>query len=79
MLLLDTQIGHKMITNIEKIEIIQNRINTMSLHVTALREDISRVPLGDHPEKPARQYVLDDILGIIDALEIEKEALTNQG
>ena len=51
----------------------------MNLHVTALREDISRVPLGDHPEKPARQYVLDDILGIIDALEIEKIALTNQG
>lgn len=68
-----------MITNIEKIDIIQNRINSMTLHVTALREDILQIPQGDHAEKPTRQYVLNDILGIIDALEIEKAALTNQG
>jgi len=68
-----------MITNIEKIEIMQNRINTMNLHVTALLEDISQAPLGDHPEKPTRQSVLDNILDIIDDLEIEKIALTNQG
>ena len=68
-----------MVTNIEKIDIIQNRINSMRLHVTALREDILQVPQGDHAEKPTRQYVLDKIIGIIDALEIEKTALTNQG
>lgn len=68
-----------MINNIEKIEIIQNRINTMSLHVTSLSKDILQIPQGDHAEKPTRQYVLNDILGIIDALEIEKAALTNQG
>ena len=68
-----------MVTNIEKIDIIQNRINSMRLHVTALREDILQVPQGDHAEKPTRQYVLDNIIGIIDALEIEKTALTNQG
>jgi hypothetical protein len=68
-----------MVTNIEKIGIIQNRINSMRLHVTALREDILQVPQGDHAEKPTRQYVLDNIIGIIDALEIEKTALTNQG
>jgi hypothetical protein len=68
-----------MITNIEKIDIIQNRINSMRLHVTALREDILQAPQGDNSEKPTRQYVLDNILGIIDALEIEKTALTNQG
>ena len=68
-----------MVTNIEKIDIIQNRINSMRLHVTALREDILQVPQGDHPEKPTRQDVLDNIIGIIDALEIEKTALTNQG
>jgi hypothetical protein len=68
-----------MITNIEKIDILQNRINTMNLHVTALREDISQAPFGDHAEKPTRQSVLDNILGIIDDLEIEKIALTNQG
>jgi hypothetical protein len=78
-LLLDTQDGHKMITNIEKIQIMQDRINTMNLHVMALREDISQAPLGDHVEKPTRQSVLDNILGIINALEIEKTALTNQG
>jgi hypothetical protein len=77
-LLLDTQHGHKMITNIEKIDIIQDKINTMNLHVTVLREDILQTPLGDHAEKPTRQSVLDSILGVIDALEIEKLALTNQ-
>lgn len=68
-----------MITNMEKIEIIQNRINTMSSHATALGKDILEVPLGDNPEKPTRQSVLNNILGIIDALEMEKTALTNQG
>jgi hypothetical protein len=67
-----------MITNIEKIEIIQSKINMMALHVSALREDISRVPLGDDVEKPTRQSVLDSILSIINAMEIEKMALTNQ-
>ena len=51
----------------------------INLHVSALLEDISREPLGDDPEKPTRQSVLNDILGIINALEIEKTALTNQG
>ena len=51
----------------------------MNLHVSALREDISREPLGDDPEKPTRQSVLDDIISVIDAMEIEKIALTNQG
>jgi hypothetical protein len=68
-----------MINNLEKIEIIQNKIHTMSFHVTSLIEDINNNPLGDNAEKPSRQSVLDDILSIIDALEIEKEALTNQG
>lgn len=68
-----------MLNNIEKIEIIQGKINMINLHVSALLEDISREPLGDDPEKPTRQSVLNDILGIINALEIEKTALTNQG
>jgi hypothetical protein len=68
-----------MITNIEKIEIMQNRINTMNLHVTSLREDILQAPYAEHAEKPTRQSVLDDILGIINALEIQKTSLTNQG
>ena len=68
-----------MITNLEKIQMMQNRINEMNLHVTYLREDILQAPFGDHAEKPTRQSVLDNILGIIDALEIEKLALTNQG
>jgi len=68
-----------MINNIEKIEIIQSKINIMNLHVSALREDISREPLRDDPEKPTRQSVLDDIISVIDAMEIEKIALTNQG
>jgi hypothetical protein len=68
-----------MINNTEKIEIIQSKINIMNLHVSALREDISREPLGDDPEKPTRQSVLDDIISVIDVLEIEKIALTNQG
>ena len=66
-----------MITNIEKIEIIQNRINMINLHVTALREDILKSPLGDNPEKPTRQSVLDKLLSDIDFLELEKLTLTN--
>jgi hypothetical protein len=68
-----------MLNNIEKIEVIQGKINMMNLHVTSLREDILQAPYADHAEKPTRQSVLDDILGIINALEIEKLALTNQG
>ena len=67
-----------MITNIEKIDIIQNRINSMRLHVTALREDILQTPQGDHAEKPTRQSVLDNILSVINDLETTKIALTNQ-
>ncbi len=51
----------------------------MNLHVSALLDDISREPLGDDPEKPTRQSVLNDIISVIDVLEIEKLALTNQG
>lgn len=79
MLLLGIRHTHKMITNIEKIEIIQNRINMMNLHVAALREDILKSPIGDDPEKPTRQYVLDNILNVIYILESEKLTLTNQG
>jgi hypothetical protein len=68
-----------MINNIEKIEILQSKINMMNLHVSALLDDISREPLGDDPEKPTRQSVLNDIISVIDVLEIEKLALTNQG
>jgi hypothetical protein len=68
-----------MINNIEKIEIVQSKINMMNLHVSALIDDISREPLGDDPEKPTRQSVLNDIISVIDVLEIEKLALTNQG
>jgi len=68
-----------MINNIEKIEIVQSKINMMNLHVSALLDDISREPLGDNPEKPTRQSVLNDIISVIDVLEIEKLALTNQG
>jgi hypothetical protein len=68
-----------MINNIEKIEIVQSKINMMNLHVSALLDDISREPLGDDPEKPTRQSVLNDIISVIDVLEIEKLALTNQG
>jgi len=68
-----------MLNNIEKIEVIQGKINMMNLHVSALLDDISREPLGDDPEKPTRQSVLNDIISVIDVLEIEKLALTNQG
>lgn len=68
-----------MITNTDKIEALQNKINMLNLHITSLREDILESPFGDNVEKPTRQAVLDDILSIIEALEIEKIALTNQG
>lgn len=68
-----------MISNEEKINEIQNRIVLLSLHRTALENDILSNPQGDHPDKRPRQQVLDDILSTINALDLEKEALTNQG
>ena len=68
-----------MISNQDKIQVIQDRIDALFIHVPALEEDILNNPGNDHPEKRSRQEVLNDILLSIRVLEAEKNTLTNQG
>jgi hypothetical protein len=66
-----------MINNIYKIQIIDERIGLLNLHVTALQNDIAENPMGDDPDKPTRQSVLDNLFIMIDALETEKNTLSS--
>ncbi len=64
-----------MINNTYKIQLIQDRIDLINLHVKALEDDIAENPMGDDPNKPTRQSVLDDFLVMIDALKAEQNEL----
>lgn len=66
-----------MIENRYKIQIIDERIGLLSLHVYAIQDDIAENPTGDDPNKPTRQSVLENLLLMIDALEIEKNTLSS--
>lgn len=67
-----------MITNIEKIEIINSHIDSISPHILALENDIAQNPQGDIEGKPLRSDVLLEFVNKKEALELEKQALTNQ-
>lgn len=69
--------GFKMIGNIYKIERIEERLSLIRLHIVALQEDIESNPTSDDPSKPSRQSVLNDFLLICEALNLEKNSLTN--
>jgi hypothetical protein len=66
-----------MIDKIYKIERIEERLNLLRLHIVALQEDIGSNPTSDDPSKPSRQSVLNDFLLILEALNLEKNSLTN--
>jgi hypothetical protein len=66
-----------MINNAYKIEMIEERLNLIRLHIAALQEDIKNNPTSDDPRKPSRQSVLNDFLLISEALNLEKNSLTN--
>ncbi len=76
--LLHIQVGHKMNNN-EKIEVLNYRIKSILLHISALENDILINPSADVEGKPLRSQVLLDFVIKKEALETEKKALTNQG
>jgi hypothetical protein len=64
--------------NNEKIDIINDHIKSILLHLVALENDIFVNPLGDIEGKLLRSQVLSDFISKKDSLELEKESLTNQ-
>lgn len=66
-----------MIDNTYKIERIEERINLIRPHIVALEDDIYNNPTSDEPSKPSRQSVLNDFLLMLEALNLEKNSLTN--
>ena len=69
--------GYKM-TIEEKVKIIKDRIQVLEIHVPVLERDILDNPDGDHPDKPSRSSVLQDIKNSIQALKDLEESLTSQ-
>ena len=57
--------------NIEKIEIIQNRIDNLDVHIFKLQQDILENPEADIEDKPLRRNVLE-------GFESRKTALLNE-
>lgn len=53
----------------EKVKIIKDRIESLEIHVIALEESIFNYPEADHPDKPPRSLVLQDIKQKIQALK----------
>lgn len=65
-----------MISNIEKIDILNNKIDNFNIHIQALEKDILNNPNADHPDKPLRQDVLNDFYAMRQAIVEEIERLT---
>ena len=76
--LLDIADGHSM-NDIDKIEIINNILLSIEPHILALENDIAQNPQADIEGKPPRSNVLLDFISKRQALELEKNSLTNQG
>lgn len=72
------QVGHNMNNN-EKIEILNKYLESILPHILALQADISENPMGDIEGKPLRSQVLLDFIKQKEAIEAEKETLTNHG
>jgi len=66
-------LGHNM-TNEEKINILNSKIDNFNIHIQILEKDILHNPNQDHPDKTLRQDVLNDFYAMKQALtqEIEK-------
>jgi hypothetical protein len=65
--------------NIDKIEILNNRLLYIEPHILALENDIAQNPQADIDGKPLRSNVLLDFINKKQAIELEKNFLTNQG
>jgi hypothetical protein len=67
-----------MMTNIEKIEILNSYLQSILLHVLMLQKDIDENPSSDIEGKPLRSQVLLDFIKQKESIEAEIQALTNQ-
>jgi|SanBayMetagenome_1026888.scaffolds.fasta_scaffold00008_39 ribosomal protein S15P/S13E len=67
------------ITLEEKIDIINNRIDNMNIHIEILERDIASNPNDDVEGKRPRIEVLNDFYLKRSLMLQEREALTNQG
>jgi hypothetical protein len=67
------------ITLEEKINIINNRIDNINIHIEILQQDIVNNPDEDVEGKRPRAEVLNDFYLKRSAMLEEREALTNQG
>jgi hypothetical protein len=72
------RVGHSMNNN-EKIEILNKYLESILPHILALQNDIAENPMGDIEGKPLRSQVLLDFIKQKEAIEAEKETLTNHG
>lgn len=63
----------------EKINIIDNRIDNINIHIEVLEQDIANNPDADIDGKVSRFDVLNDFYAKKSILLQEKETLTNQG
>lgn len=63
----------------EKLEIIEDRVLNLDIHINILIQDIELNPGLDVAEKPTRSSVLEQFNREKSALIREKELLTNQG
>jgi hypothetical protein len=65
--------------NNEKIEILNRYLESISPHILTLQKDIAENPYADIEGKPSRSQILLNFIKQKEAIEAEKEALTNQG
>lgn len=61
--------------NIDKLQIINNRINNIMFHIDILEKDILENPDSDIPGKQPRYSVLQDLISKKEALEAELAAI----
>jgi len=67
------------ITLEEKINVINNKIDNINIHIEVIEQDIAKNPNDDVEGKRPRAQVLNDFYLKRSAMLKEKEALTNQG
>jgi hypothetical protein len=63
--------------NVNKIDILDERLNNLQVHIDILTKDILINPESDVEGKPMRQTVLNDFISKKEAILAEKNTLTN--
>lgn len=66
-----------MISNKEKIDILNNKISNIQIHINVLEKDINEYPNDDVEGKLPRQYYLDDFYNQKNILQDELASVEN--